>query len=121
MSDLGNKKIFAKNLNYYMRINNVDRNKLCNDLDFNYTTVREWTNGTAYPRIDKIEMLANYFNIQKSDLIENKHKDDTRIDFDELEILFDKNKKILTEDDKEIIRLIIEKRRKEFYNQSENE
>ena len=27
-----------------------------------------------YPRIDKIEMLANYFRIQKSDLIEDKAK-----------------------------------------------
>ena len=41
----------------------------------NYSTVRDWTNGRAYPRIDKIEMLANYFGIQKSDLIEdNKDK-----------------------------------------------
>lgn len=72
MSDLGNKKVFANNLNYYMNLNRVDRNKLCKDLNFNYTTVREWTNGTSYPRIDKIEMMANYFGIQKSDLIENR-------------------------------------------------
>lgn len=72
MSDLGNKKIFSENLKYYMELNKKDRTKICNDLGFKYTTLREWVKGTAYPRIDKIELLANYFGIQKSDLIEKK-------------------------------------------------
>lgn len=72
MSDLGNKQVFSENLKYYMTLNNKDRNKICEDLKLNYSTVRDWTNGRAYPRIDKIEMLANYFGIQKSDLIEKK-------------------------------------------------
>lgn len=72
MSNLGNKQVFSENLNYYMKLNNKDRTKICNDLGFKYTTLREWIKGTAYPRIDKIEMLANYFGIQKSDLIEKK-------------------------------------------------
>lgn len=113
MSDLGNKEVFAKNLNYYMKINNVDRNKLCRDLDFNYTTVREWTNGTAYPRIDKIEMLANYFDIKKSDLIEKKVENE----IDETNVLFDKYKDILTDDDKETIKFLIEKRKREIDKQ----
>lgn len=74
MSDLGNKEIFSKNLKYYMTINNKTRNDICKDLDFKYTTFTDWYNGNIYPRIDKIEMLANYFRIEKSDLIENKDK-----------------------------------------------
>ena len=116
MSDLGNKEILAENLNYLMKLNGVDRNKLCKDLGFNYTTVREWTNGTSYPRIDKIEMLANYFGILKSDLIEDKAK---KRSFDELEILFDKYKDILTKDDRDYIKFIIEKRMKEIDKQNE--
>ncbi len=100
MSDLGNKEIFAKNLNYYMNLNNVDRNKLCNDLDFNYTTVREWTNGTSYPRIDKIELLANYFGILKSDLIENKREINENNQLDNL--LYSKAKE-LTDDEKRAV------------------
>lgn len=100
MSDLGNKEIFAKNLNYYMKLNNVDRNKLCNDLDFNYTTVREWTNGTSYPRIDKIELLANYFGILKSDLIENKREINENNQLDNL--LYSKAKE-LTDDEKRAV------------------
>ncbi len=74
MSDLGNKKVFSENLNYYMKLYDKDRNKICEDLKLNYSTVRDWTNGRAYPRIDKIELLANYFKVQKSDLIEKKDK-----------------------------------------------
>ena len=74
MSDLGNKKVLSANLKYYMAINKKTRNDLCNDLNIKYSTVRDWTNGKSYPRIDKIELLSNYFKIQKSDLIENKQE-----------------------------------------------
>lgn len=67
-----NKEIFANNLAYYMNKKGIDRNTLCSDLDLKYTTVRDWLKGITYPRIGKIELLANYFGVQKSDLIENK-------------------------------------------------
>ena len=67
-----NKEIFANNLSFYMEQKGVDRNTLCADLNLKYTTVRDWLKGITYPRIGKIELLANYFNINKSDLIENK-------------------------------------------------
>lgn len=74
MSDLGNKEIFSKNLRYYMTINNKTRTDLCRDLDFKYTTFTDWYNGNIYPGIDKIEKIANYFRIEKSDLIEDSEK-----------------------------------------------
>lgn len=67
----GKQRNFSKNLKYYMELNNKDRNDICRDLRLPYTTFAEWYNGNIYPRIDKIEMLANYFHIKKSDLIEN--------------------------------------------------
>ena len=45
MSDLGNKEIFAKNLQYYMKINNKDRIDVARDLDLPYTTVVSWYKG----------------------------------------------------------------------------
>lgn len=72
MSDLGNKEIFSKNLQYYMELNNKTRTDVCRDLDIPYSTFTDWCNANIYPRIDKIEMLANYFDIKKSDLVENK-------------------------------------------------
>lgn len=71
-TDLGNKKILAKNLQRLMKARGVDRNKLCADLGYSYTTLTEWVKGNAYPRIDKIEALANYFNVPKSHLIESQ-------------------------------------------------
>ena len=70
MSDLGNKKILAKNLNYYMEINNKNRQQVSKDLKVPYTTVTSWCKGVFYPRIDKIQQLADYFSINKSDLVE---------------------------------------------------
>lgn len=72
MSDLGNKEIFSKNLKYYMDLNHKDRNDISRDLDIPYTTVTSWYNAEFYPRIDKIELLSRYFDIQKSDLVEDK-------------------------------------------------
>lgn len=74
MSDLGNRGVFAKNLQYYMDLNGKTRNDVCNELGFKYTTLTGWLKAEKYPRIDKIEMLANYFHVQKSDLIERKEE-----------------------------------------------
>lgn len=109
INDLGNKEIFASNLSYYLKEYNKDASDVCKDLNIPPSTFSDWLNAKKYPRIDKIELLANYFNIQKSDLIENTNKD-----LDELELLFSKNKDILTDDDKETMKFIIEKRKREI-------
>jgi len=70
MSNLGNKKAMSKNIKKYMAVNNVDRMKLSRDLKIKYSTLSDWINEKTYPRIDKIELMANYFNVTKADLIE---------------------------------------------------
>ena len=70
-SNLGNKEVFAANLLKYMEKRGVDRQMLSDAIGVPYTTVRDWTKGNTYPRIDKIEMMANYFGISKADLIED--------------------------------------------------
>lgn len=70
MSNLGNKEIFARNLQNFMNINNIKRQDLCDRLDIKYSTMSEWLAAKKYPRIDKIEALADYFGVLKSDLIE---------------------------------------------------
>jgi transcriptional regulator with XRE-family HTH domain len=72
MSDLGNKAIMAENIQRLMDSRGIDRNKICSDLGFKYTTFTDWVKGNTYPRIDKIEMMANYFGVPKSELVE-KH------------------------------------------------
>lgn len=70
MGSLGNKDVMAKNIQRYMNINNVERNDICKAIGVPYTTFSDWINAKTYPRIDKIEMMANYFKIKKSDLVE---------------------------------------------------
>lgn len=67
-----NKDIFAKNLKYYRGTKNKTRREICADLGFSYYTYSDWENAKKYPRMDKVEILANYFGILKSDLIEEK-------------------------------------------------
>ena len=69
---MDNKNIFASNLKKYMKEYQKSRNDISEALGISYFTVSDWVNGKKYPRMDKVEMLANYFHIQKSDLIEDK-------------------------------------------------
>lgn len=72
MSNLGNKEIMAKNIKKYMSINNVSQSEVCRLLKIPMPTFSDWVNAKTYPRIDKIELMANYFGISKSDLVEEK-------------------------------------------------
>ncbi|MGF0054807.1 LexA family transcriptional regulator [Peptoniphilaceae bacterium SGI.097] len=66
------KKIFAKNFNHYLSIKNVNRADISRKLGYPETTLANWANGISYPRIDKIQELADFFEVNKSDLIEDK-------------------------------------------------
>lgn len=74
MSDLGNKVIMAQNIQRLMDKYGKDRTDICRDLNFKYTTFTDWVNAKTYPRIDKIELMANYFHVSKSELVES-HND----------------------------------------------
>jgi transcriptional regulator with XRE-family HTH domain len=78
MSNLGNKEIMAKNLQYYMTRSGKSQKELAQIVGVSTSTFNDWIKAKKYPRIDKIELLANYFKILKSDLIEEKteeHRD----------------------------------------------
>lgn len=72
MSDLGNKEVMAKNITYYMALHGKTRADMSRELNIKYTTLTDWIKGNTYPRIDKIEIMARYFGIEKSDLVEAK-------------------------------------------------
>ena len=75
MSEETYKKIFSRNLNYYMELNGKTQSDLINDLGFNKSAVSTWCNGSRLPRMDKVETLAQYFRINRSDLIDEKPPD----------------------------------------------
>lgn len=71
------RKTFSKNLNKYMQLHKKSRSQIAKDLNISYSTFSDWASGKKYPRIDKIELLADYFGITKSKLIEKENKEDT--------------------------------------------
>ncbi|MDO4332619.1 MAG: helix-turn-helix transcriptional regulator [Eubacteriales bacterium] len=123
MSEEDYKKIFSRQLNYYMSITGKTQSDIINDLGFNKSAVSTWCNGTRLPRMDKVDALAKYFGINRSDLIENKNElsepsyylnDDARdmaqflYDNPEYKVLFDASRKVKKEDI-EIVKIMLDK------------
>lgn len=77
-----NKRIMAANIKRYRDAKGVTNQQLCEALRFKYTTYLDWINAVTYPRIGKIEAMAAYFGIQKSDLIEEKLTPEKEADAD---------------------------------------
>ena len=115
MSDLGNKDVLAKNLQYYMNINNKTRNDICDDLGFKYSTFSDWINAKKYPRIDKIEIMANYFNITKADLIESKVTAETKPKDGDIERI-ERAREKMDDDDKEAMMKVLEAAFAKYFN-----
>ena len=68
-----NKDVFSRNLRKLMEQNGKSRRDLSLALGISYYTVSDWVCGKKYPRMDKVELLADYFGVQKSDLIEEQY------------------------------------------------
>jgi transcriptional regulator with XRE-family HTH domain len=66
------REIFSDNLKHYMALNKISRNVICDDLKIPYTTFSDWVNAKKFPRIEQIQLLADYFGILKSHLIEKR-------------------------------------------------
>lgn len=70
MSNIGNKETFAKNLSFYIDKHCKEQKEIAESIGVAPSTFNAWVKGKKYPRMDKVELLANYFGILKSDLIE---------------------------------------------------
>lgn len=66
------RKIFIKNLNKYLDSFQMNQADLASRLSVNKSVVSSWISGSRYPRMNTMEKIANIFNIEKSDLIEDK-------------------------------------------------
>lgn len=74
MSNIGNKETFAKNLVRYAERSGRTQKELAEIAGVAPSTFNDWMKAKKYPRIDKIERLADFFGILKSDLIEDKEE-----------------------------------------------
>ena len=123
MSEETMKKIFSTNLKRLLELNDKQAADIVRDLGVPFSTVSNWINGLKFPRMGKIEMLAEYLHCDKSDLIEDKGEqvpdsyyltDDARelaqflFEHPEYKVLFDGLRKVKKED-LEVIKALLEK------------
>lgn len=65
------KAIMGKNIKRLLKQHSMTAARLSEIVGVSTATISDWSNGKTYPRIDKIETMAEYFGISKSDLVED--------------------------------------------------
>lgn len=79
------KRIFSINLNRYINRSGKTQKEIAKELGFLPSTFNTWCTGAAFPSTGKLQALADYFNIKKSDLIEEKTKEAADADSEEFD------------------------------------
>lgn len=72
MTDSEQKKIFSKNLNKYLELSGKTQKQVADAIEVSPQTFNTWCQGIALPRMGKVQRLADYFKIGKTDLIDDK-------------------------------------------------
>lgn len=76
------KRVFAQNLQKQIAKSGKTQKDVADVIGVSAPTLNEWVSGKKFPRIDKIQRLADYFGILKSDLIEEKMTEEKEKDND---------------------------------------
>ncbi|MFJ7951287.1 LexA family protein [Lysinibacillus sp. NPDC096418] len=66
------KLVFSKNLKYQLNKKGLNQTDMARDLNIPETTVSNWMKASTYPRPDKLQLMADYFKIKRSDLTEEQ-------------------------------------------------
>lgn len=74
MSELGNKEVFSANLTYYLAQKDVMQKDLAKYLGISQASVNDWIKKRTYPRMDKLQMTAEFLGVKMTDLVEPRNK-----------------------------------------------
>jgi len=74
------RQVFASNLTRLMAQKGINQNDLVKEFGVTSSTASDWCTGKKYPRIDKVQMLADYFGVLKSELTEEKPTETGELD-----------------------------------------
>ena len=108
---------FANRLKKALDKNKMTQSQLAKKTNIDKSLISNSLSGNYNAKQDKLSLLADALNVTETWLMGYDTDKEEINSFDELELLFDKNKNILTEDDKQYIKFIIEKRRKDIDKQ----
>ena len=70
MNDIEQRKIFSNNLRRYVDRSGKTQKEIAEAIGVSAQTFNTWMQGIAIPRMGKIQALSDYFNINKSNLID---------------------------------------------------
>lgn len=100
MSEAESKRIFQKRFNELLDHEHITQKEIAAICKVSTSTVSTWSNGLNMPRMDKIEMLADHFNLPKSHFIEEKSES---LAMDDFTYALQNEAKTLTDMDKQIL------------------
>jgi len=60
---------FSKNLNYFLKLNDINQIELAKAINASTSSVSNWCQALKMPRMDKIEEIAKFFGVQITDLV----------------------------------------------------
>lgn len=66
------REIFAKNLNKLMKLYNLNQSDVAKLTGSTHQVVSRWCSAKTLPRMGKIQILADYFGVYKSELLEEQ-------------------------------------------------
>lgn len=72
MSEQEINKLIARRITYYMNLYDKNQKDLADYMSVSQATVSNWCKGIKMPRMDKIDKICAFFNINRSDLMEDK-------------------------------------------------
>lgn len=74
MSEKEIQSIFSKKLKYYLKLRNKTQLDLAKAIGVSNTTINNYVKGYNTPRMDKIDKICNYLNIERSNLLEDNEE-----------------------------------------------
>ena len=100
---------FPRNLEYLRKSRNITQSKLASKIGVDQTTIGRWEDGNREPTVGNVSNIAKYFNVSIPDLLDKDLAQTQDIKLSQTEVLFDKTKDILSDDDRATIEFIMKK------------
>lgn len=104
----------SKNIKFLRQQKKLTQEGLANIVGKTRSLISAWESDDREISTQDIIKLSDYFDVPMDTLVGQDLSLKDSSSFDELEILFSKNKDLLTDEDKEYIKFIIEKRKREI-------
>ena len=109
---------FSFNLKHFRQEKGLTQEQLGKLMNKDYSTIGKWENGTRSPIMEDVIKLADILNVDMQDLIDKDYSNNDN-KLTKLDILYQKTRDILSEDDKSTLEFILQKTLNNYNNSKE--